>query len=266
MEHYKLECHESHFCPEAMTSCGYCGNKIQQKLLGTEPMDHAVDDDENYSAHYQDCTQMPVLCDYHEQGCADVITREELDAHYTTHGRKHAQLLASHLKQMHAEKEWHLKEMQWEIPGSLLRDARPAQRFIRETPRTRVGPYQAFLRLTVTNGQVRVFVCTEETGSSPLIAGLKIAVVRNNEMFGRIFVNGPEPMRRDGGSNGTFSAGGILRYCFEDATINHLLHWSSGDQLTIRANFRLENSSGVIFRCTTSLTTQGEYFWNSLEH
>lgn len=273
MKQHELQHHLEHDCMEQTTACEYCGEQMLRKLLGSKPSRLDVDDTHKYSGHYQTCTKIFVKCDYHEQGCTSLLQRENLDQHYTDCGRKHAKLLAKALHKIKADKEWHSsKEMYWEIPVYTIRAARYEERFIRESIRTRVGPFSTFLRLVVVNRKVYVYVCVDEWShsSSPVIAGVKIKVVRGNSSFGRLSLNGERSMIRDGGvarsssTSSTFSVGGVLRYQQQDTTLTELLQWSNLEKVTIFAQFRLRAAFGVVMS-TTSLTAREPEFWASLQ-
>lgn len=276
---HKLQGHEIYRCPEARTSCKYCGMRMLRKLLGTKPDNtdwNTASDDlprgqstvANFSGHYKVCHKMPVKCDFFDAGCHVLVKRGDLEGHHARHGRKHAQLVASKMKQMRKDMEKHSKEIEWQLPVSDLREACHERRFIRETQRVRVGAYQAFIRLTVNSGEVCMFVGVDnpDPESVPTIDNIFIEA----ENIAEVKMCEEQRMEKDGGNNNTCSMGGTLQFPDDDdnfcsATLEDLIRWSDGSTLDISASFRLKSPKFVSLRSTTSSNMQGEEFWSSLE-
>lgn len=272
---HMLERHLRSECPLAEVSCKYCKMKVPRKDLGKEPSDYEYDDlpgafdwERKYSGHYRLCPRIPVKCDFYHHGCTQPVHREILEAHHAKNGRRHAQLVAFHVKRLEDEKEWHSKEINWRIKTSQLEHALYHQRPIQESQSVMVGPYQAFVRLAVINGEIRLFVCVEESLEAPDIDELDIHVegVLHEQDFDDIdLVGGQEQtlgwvdikekvnMKADGSGNGTWTVGGtvkctsnLLSGVCDNVTRDDVLQWcNNNERVTVRASFRLRSPDSI---------------------
>ena len=138
MQYHELRYHKLRVCPEAMTACGYCGEEMVRKNLGTKPENHSVDDlpgdqciNPKYTGHYSVCGQMLVKCDFHPFGCTELIKREDLDSHFLSCRREHAQLCTRRVEQVVQDSTWHFKCIEAELflPVATLQQALVARQF-----------------------------------------------------------------------------------------------------------------------------------------
>lgn len=269
----KLENHLEEECPLGKVCCQYCHLIMQRWELGNEPEGLEVDDlpkeqreEEGgstlYSGHYARCPRMPLKCDFHHIGCTARVKRGDVEQHHAKFGRKHAQLVSRQLG-------WHKQTISWCIPPSVVSQARHSRRFIRESLRIAVGEYKVFLRITVSSGKVRLFLCLDSPDVPASVEDLRIVV-------GPGFVRMRESasMQVDESGSNIWSMGGTLVYKNDDneelfATTDNLLSWTSFDDnvqnaVFVKASFRLQRPNSVTSYSTTGLTSQSETFWNNL--
>jgi hypothetical protein len=237
--------------------------KIPRKDLGQKPssgyeyddLPDASDSERKYSGHYKCCPKMLVKCDFYDHGCTEWIRREDLEEHHAKNGRKHAQLVASHVKAVNDDKEWHSQQITWGIEtGSYSFAYAPTRRrFIQESQQVEVGPYQAFLRLATIGGEFRVFVCVDRTKRAPLLDTLEIDVVdTNDDILGWVDPEEEPTMEKDGSGNDTWVAGGTLRRLDESSNLprnvtqEDVLKWcSSTYKVFVYASFRWKRPQSV---------------------
>jgi len=254
-----------------MSSCEFCGAEMLRKLLGTKPsrwfpavddLPQGQSDVAKYSGHYKNCPKVQVKCDFYDQGCHEVFPRMELEDHHAKYGRKHAQLVAAKFAKNEKDKDWYGKGIDWRIPESILRGALLSDMLLQESQRVRIGEYEAFLRLTMTNGQVCVFACVDNPDFVPRIDRLQIGIDINEERgYCEMKMEKEQIMDQDISDPTVWKVGGSLLYgnIFEDdeepneeerpATIQQLLQWCRDDSLNIGASFRLKAPGEVILKC-----------------
>lgn len=232
--------HEGFKCLEKETNCEYCGETMLRKDLGDMPFGNSPLDIppelvalsfQFYSGHYKTCPKVCIYCDFHEYGCKEIISRDDMDNHRAKCAQAHEGLVQQRFKIATNEGSmcWSKACIVWRIPVCDIQEAQSSTcSYIQESEYVRVGEYRTFLRLIVKDGVVNVFACVDDPPCQPCITHLGIQV--GPAVFcdeNRYFVT----MRRDGGKRKTWSSGDALRYTpFSEnismATPELLLKWS----------------------------------------
>jgi hypothetical protein len=283
MKHMAIKLHSRTDCPLARVSCMYCGMRMLRKDLGKRPLHYPFEYDilpmpewqrklsQVYTGHYLYCRKLPVKCDFYDHGCTKLLRREDLEDHHAKNGRKHAQLVASHVKRVEESYGWHSKVINWSVDLSGIRSFR---RLVRESHCVAVGPYGAFLRLAANGGGVHLFVGVEEPNVvPPLIDNLYIQVCdSDHEELGRVSIAKVRNMEKDGSGSNTWVAGGILECEGESDELRKVSEhdfqqWCVDTaNLVIQVSFRLKSPESISVKSRDySNVRTSEGFWRFLE-
>lgn len=165
--------------------------------------------------------------------------------------------------------EWHSEYLEVQIPEATLIQAENVARFMQSSRSSKVGDFNAWLRLIVEDGDARAFVAAKEPSNSllPYISGLEITIVNDGDTLGRVTVDGEQKMRKDGGATDSWSIGGDIQCCDneETATIDELVDWCDNGKLTMRAQFQLKGEKALVVGTNPpAFAIQDEDFWESV--
>jgi hypothetical protein len=107
-----------HYCPKVMTACDFCNKRmLQQELLGNgvkiDDHHHFPDEigrsefiklntptDADCEGHYKTCPKVLLRCEFHEQGCEEIVPRDEIAAHHANAAQLHARLVSNAFETM----------------------------------------------------------------------------------------------------------------------------------------------------------------------
>lgn len=259
IEHCNMRTHLLYDCPEAETECMYCGEKMLRKLMGGQ---HYNSDTERweYTGHHEVCPKLYVGCEFYNQGCFKNLRREDLDEHHVKFARKHAEMVSKEFKSIRAGKYWTAAPcINWVIPGHVLR--RISTRFSPESQRVKVGNYETFLKLVVTQtGSVEARVCVEDPDQTPPWVD-RITIRLNQSIWAEdaLEMRDAQKMEKDNGEDRVYSVGGQLTlydsssdndgdWRRREVVVDDLEYESSGRCL-ITAQYRLKGPEEVRLGC-----------------